>query len=70
MRKALSRALGACGLLLILAALIPPQPQGLPPTVQIRGRQHFAVYGQPVRNALRAIFGGVRTAPTPAQPQQ
>jgi hypothetical protein len=70
MRKIISRALGAAGLLLIIAALVPPQPQGLPPTVQIRGRQHYAVYGQPVRNALRAFFGGVRTQPRPAQPQQ
>lgn len=35
--------------------------------VEIRGRQHFAVRGQPVRNWARWWFGSVPVPPKPVQ---
>jgi hypothetical protein len=51
--------------LLLTVTLAAPQPY--PGQVQIRGRQHFAVQGQPLRNAFRWWFGGV---PIPAKPAE
>ena len=49
--------------LAMLMAVTAAPPQPYPGQVQIRGRQHFAVQGQPVRNWLRWWFGSVPVPP-------
>lgn len=54
--------------LLVLAGRATASPvHTYPGQVQIRGRQHFAVQGQPARNVFRWFFGGV---PVPARPAE
>jgi hypothetical protein len=53
-------------LIAITVALATP-PQPYPGRVEVRGRQHFAVRGQPVRNWVRWWFGSVPVPPQPVQ---
>jgi hypothetical protein len=56
--------------LLVLAGRATASPvHAYPGQVQIRGRQHFAVQGQPLRNWARWWFGSVPVQPKPVQPQ-
>lgn len=58
MRKSLAPIL----LLIIIA--VAPRPF---PEPQVRGRQHFAIQGQPLRNTMRWWFGSVPVPPKPVE---
>lgn len=54
-------------LMALLLTVTAAAPQPYPGRVEIRGREHLAVRGEPVRNFFRAWFGGVRVPAKPVE---